>query len=299
MTRKTSFYYSFLVLPKAKRDVIVAVWDFCRSVDDAVDLESDPTLARKALDTWREEVARVFAPSAARPVDGRSPGPSGPAEPLTPQGKALKAVGAGFNLPRAQFDALIDGVGMDITPLRFQTFEDLELYCHRVASSVGLICAEIFGYHDPVVRDYARDLGVALQLANILRDVGVDYAQGRLYLPLDDLARFGCTEEDIAREVRDAGGGVKNPNVRAVLEYQAARARVYFARATRVLPDAERRAVVAAEIMRAIYQETLRRIEAEGCDVFSRVIRLSRITQARLALSVLGKTRFGRSARHG
>ena len=280
MTRKTSFYYSFLVLPKAKRDVIVAVWDFCRSVDDAVDLESDPVLARKALDEWRDEVARVF----------------GPAEPLTQQGKALKQLGAGFNLPREQFDALIDGVGMDIAPLRFQTFEELEPYCHRVASSVGLICTEIFGYRDPIVRDYARDLGVALQLTNILRDVGVDYAQKRLYVPLDDLARFGCTEDDVAREVREAGGGVKNPKLRAVLEHQAARAHIYFSRATRVLPEAERRAVLAAEIMRAIYQDTLRRIEADGCDVFSRVIRLSRIAQARIALSVLGKTRLGRAA---
>lgn len=278
MTRKTSFYYSFLVLPKAKRDVIVAVWDFCRAVDDAVDLESDPVLAKKALDSWRDEVGRVF----------------GAGDPLTPQGKALKQLGRPFNLPREQFDALIDGVGMDVTPQRFQTFADLEPYCHRVASSVGLICAEIFGYHDPVVRDYARDLGVALQLTNILRDVGVDYAQKRLYLPLEDLARFGCTEEDIAREVRDAGGGVKSENVRAVLAFEAARARQYFDRATGELPDAERRAVVAAEIMRAIYHETLRRIEAEGCDVFTRVIRLSRMTQARIALSVLGKTRFGR-----
>lgn len=283
MTRKTSFYYSFLVLPRAKRDVIVAVWDFCRSVDDAVDLESDPVRARQALDGWRDEVARVFA---------------GAGEPLTSQGRALRVLGAGFNLPREQFDALIDGVGMDITPLRFQTFEELEPYCHRVASSVGLICAEIFGYHDPIVREYARDLGVALQLANILRDVGVDYAQGRLYLPLEDLARFDCTEADIAHEVAEAGGGVKNPKVRAVLEHQAARAHEYFSRATRVLPDAERRAVLAAEIMRAIYQETLRRIEAEGCDVFSRVIRLSRITQARIALSVLGRTRFGRAGEH-
>ena len=282
MTRKTSFYYSFLVLPRAKRDVIVAVWDFCRSVDDAVDLESDPVLARNALSGWREEVARVF----------------GAAEPLTPQGQALKTLGAGFHLPREQFDALINGVGMDIEPLRFQTFEELEPYCHRVASSVGLICAEIFGYHDPIVRDYARDLGVALQLTNILRDVGVDYAQKRLYLPLEDLARFGCTEADIAREVREAGGGVKNPKVRAVLEHQAARAHVYFSRATRVLPEAEKRAVLAAEIMRAIYQETLRRIEADGCDVFPRVIRLSRITQARIALSVLGRTRLGRAGRH-
>ena len=282
MTRKTSFYYSFLVLPRAKRDVIVAVWDFCRAVDDAVDLESDPALARIALDTWRSEVARVF----------------GASDPVTSQGKALKALAQPFSLPREQFDALIDGVGMDITPLRFQTFDELEPYCHRVASSVGLICAEIFGYHDPVVRDYARDLGVALQLTNILRDVGVDYRLGRLYLPLSDLARFDCTEADIAREVRESGAGVKSSNVRAVLECQAARAHTYFARATHVLPDAERRAVLAAEIMRAIYQETLRRIEAEHCDVFSRVIRLSRITQARIALSVLGRTRFGQPGRH-
>lgn len=278
MTRKTSFYYSFLVLPRPKRDVIVAVWDFCRSVDDAVDLESDPALAKKALETWRDEVACVF----------------GAGEPVTPQGKALKELGKPFRLPREQFDALIDGVAMDITPQRFQTFADLEPYCHRVASSVGLICAEIFGYHDPVVREYARDLGVALQLTNILRDVGVDYAMKRLYLPLDDLARFGCTEDDIAREVREAGSGVKSEKVRAVLEFEAARARMYFDRATTVLPEAERRAVLAAEIMRAIYQETLRRIEAERCDVFSRVIRLNRIQQARIALSVLGRTRFGR-----
>lgn len=278
MTRKTSFYYSFLVLPKAKRDVIVAVWDFCRVVDDEVDLATDPVQARTALEQWRDEVARVF----------------GAGEPRTDQGRALKMHGAGFHLPREQFDALIDGVGMDVEPIRFKTFADLEPYCHRVASSVGLICAEIFGYHDPVVRDYARDLGVALQLTNILRDVGVDFAIGRVYLPIDELARFGCTEDDIAREVREAGSGLKSERMRALLEFQAARAHEYFARATSVLPQAERRAVLAAEIMRAIYFETLRRIEAERCDVFSRVVRLSRMTQARIALSVLGTTRFGR-----
>lgn len=278
MTRKTSFYYSFLVLPKAKRDVIVAVWDFCRCVDDAVDLESDPQKAQQALDRWRDEVARVF----------------GANEPLTPQGQALKELGKPFQLPREQFDALIDGVGMDVTPQRFQTFADLEPYCHRVASSVGLICAEIFGYTNPVVRDYARDLGVALQLTNILRDVGVDFAQGRLYLPLDELKQFGCTEEDIAREVREAGGGVKSPNVRALFEFQAARAHLYFSRASGVLPEAERRAVLAAEIMRAIYQESLHRIEVEHFDVFSRVIRLTRVTQARIALEVLGRTSLPR-----
>ena len=276
MTRKTSFYYSFLVLPKAKRDVIVAVWDFCRAVDDAVDLESDPARARAALDEWRREVDRVFSGT-----------------PLTRQGIALKTLAAPFSLPREQFDALIDGVGMDITPRRFQTFAELEPYCLRVASSVGLICAEIFGYRDPVVREYARDLGVALQLTNILRDVGVDYAQGRLYLPLDEMARFGVGEDDIARECRDAGSGVRASAVRDLLAFQAGRAREYFGRASRSLPDAERRAVLAAEIMRAIYDETLRRIEHEGFDVFSKVIRLRRVTQARIAAGVLWDTTVG------
>ena len=277
MTRKTSFYYSFLVLPKAKRDVIVAVWDFCRAVDDAVDLESDPAKARVALEEWRREVGRVFCGA-----------------PLTRQGMALQTLASPFTLPREQFDALIDGVGMDITPRRFQTFAELEPYCLRVASSVGLICAEIFGYRDPVVREYARDLGVALQLTNILRDVCVDYTQGRLYLPVDDMTRFGVTEDDIARECRGAGAGVESPAVRALLEFQAKRAHEFFAKASRVLPEAERRAVLAAEIMRAIYEETLGRIEAEGFDVFSRVIRLRRVTQARIAAGVLWDTTVGR-----
>ncbi len=277
MTRKTSFYYSFLVLPKAKRDVIVAVWDLCRAVDDAVDLESDPNTARSALAEWRLEVDRVFSGT-----------------PRTRQGIALQTLAAPFTLPHEQFDALIDGVGMDITPRRFQTFAELEPYCLRVASSVGLICAEIFGYHDPVVREYARDLGVALQLTNILRDVGVDYAQGRLYVPLDEMARFGVSEDDIARECRDAGAGLRSPAVRALLEFQARRAHEYFAKASRELPQAERRAVLAAEIMRAIYEETLRRIEADAFDVFSRVIRLRRVTQARIAAGVLWDTTIGR-----
>ena len=276
MTRKTSFYYSFLVLPKAKRDVIVAVWDFCRAVDDAVDLESDPVKAKAALDEWRREVGRVFGGA-----------------PLTRQGIALQTLAAPFALPREQFDALIDGVAMDITPQRFATFSALQPYCLRVASSVGQICSEIFGYHDPVVREYARDLGVALQLTNILRDVGVDYEQKRLYIPLDELARFGVTEADIARECRESGAGVKSAAVRELLAFQAQRAHQFFARASKELPDAERRAVLAAEIMRAIYEETLRRVEADAFDVFSRVIRLRRVTQARIAAGVLWDTTIG------
>lgn len=275
MTRKTSFYYSFLALPPAEREAITAVFDFCRAVDDAVDLEPDPTRARAALDLWRREVGHVF--------EGRST--------ETPQGRALQPFVDRFHLPREQFDALIDGVAMDATPRRYRTFEELEPYCHRVASAVGLICAEIFGYRDQSVKEYARDLGVALQLTNILRDVAVDYRVGRLYLPLDDLARFGCTEEDIAREVTGAGRGVQSREVRALLEHQAARARVFFSRAVRALPRQDAKRFVAAEIMHAVYFDLLKRIEAAGFDVFTAVIRVPRPHQALLAIRTWWKLR--------
>jgi phytoene synthase len=257
-----------VVLPAPGRRAITAVFDFCRAVDDAVDLEPDPTRAAAALALWREEVARVF--------EGRTP--------ETPQGQALQPFVQPFHLPREQFDALIDGVAMDATPRRYQTFADLEPYCHRVASSVGLICAEIFGYREPAVLTYARDLGVALQLTNILRDVGVDYGRGRFYLPAEDLARFGCTEDAIRDEVANAGKGVRSDQVRALLDFQAARARVFFSRAVRSLPKADARRFVAAEIMREIYWALLHRIEAARFDVFTEVLRIPRPTQARLAL---------------
>ena len=281
MTRKTSFYYSFLVLSPPQRRAITAVWDVCRAIDDSVDLETDCARAEAALAGWREEIGRVF--------DGGAP--------ATPQGRALQPFVAPYHLPRAQFEALIDGVAMDAAPRRYETFADLEPYCHRVASAVGLICSEIFGYSQPAALDYARDLGVALQLTNILRDVGVDYRRGRLYLPLEDLRRFGCAEADIAREVTEAGGGVKNDRVRAVLEHHAARARVFFSRAVRSLPPADAARFLPAEIMRAIYFELLRRIEAAHCDVFTAVIRVPRPAQARLAIRAWWRARSARAAR--
>ena len=268
MTRKTSFYYSFLMLPAPQRRAITAVFDFCRAVDDAVDLEPDQARALAAVDRWRREIALVFDDGA----------------PETPQGTQLKPFVEPFHLPRAQFDALLDGVAMDATPRRYATFTELEPYCHRVASSVGLMCAEIFGYRDQAVLTYARDLGVALQLTNILRDVAVDYRRDRMYLPVEDLARFACSEADVKREVDEAGRGVRSAKVRAVLEHQASRARVYFARAVRALPKEDRRRFVAAEIMRGIYWDLLRRIEAAECDVFSRVVRVPRPKQALIAL---------------
>ncbi len=282
MTRKTSFYYSFLVLPSAERRAITAVFDVCRAIDDAVDLETDPQRAKAALVFWREEVRRVFGPQTAQ----------------TLQGRALQPLVKPYHLPREQFEALIDGVGMDATPRRFQSFADLEPYCHRVASSVGLICAEIFRYNDPAVLQYARDLGVALQLTNILRDVAVDYRRGRMYLPLDDLAACGCREDDIRREVEQAGRGVQSPQVLAALEQHAARAREFFSRAVRTLPRRDAGRFVAAEIMHGVYFELLRRIEAARFDVFSELIRVPRPAQAKLALGTWWSLRRGRLPQH-
>ena len=270
MTRKTSFYYSFLVLPAAERRAITAVFDFCRAVDDAVDLEPDPVRAEGALEKWRQEVALVF--------DGGTP--------ATPQGMAMQPFVKPFHLPRAQFEALIEGVSMDATPRRYQNFEELEPYCHRVASSVGLMCAEIFGYREQGVLNYARDLGVALQLTNILRDVAVDFRRDRVYLPQDEVARFGCSEHDLENEVTDSGNGVQSAQVRNLLAFQATRAREYFAKAVQALPREDARRFVAAEIMRVIYFDLLKRIEDANFDVFTSVIRVPRPRQASLALGV-------------
>jgi len=228
---------------------------------------------------------------------------------LTRQGLAEVNIARLIRMPKApktiprvmtaeQTNALIDGVAMDVTPRRFQTFEDLEPYCHRVASSVGLMCAEIFRYSDPAVLTYARDLGVALQLTNILRDVGVDYRRGRMYLPLADLARAGCTEDDIRREVEDAGRGISNPNVRVALEHLSRRARQYFGRAIAALPRTDARKFVAAEIMHGIYFELLKKIEVAGFDVFTQLVRVPRPAQARLALRIWWTLRRGHIPQH-
>src|SRR4051794_15486469 len=189
MARDTNFYYSFLVLPSEKRRAIVAVWDFCRAVDDAVDEAEGPVAAAKEIARWRVELTNVFDGHAAQ----------------TAQGQTLAPFIREFNLPRSAFEALIEGVEMDLGSRRYESFEDLYEYCIRVASAVGLICLEIFGYGDPRSRQYAIDLGVALQLTNILRDVPEDLRRGRVYIPLEDLRRHGCSEDDLARESASAG----------------------------------------------------------------------------------------------
>jgi 15-cis-phytoene synthase len=281
VARDTNFYYSFLVLPADKRRAIVAVWDFCRAVDDAVDEVRDEAAAEQEIRKWRRELAAAY--------DGGAP--------ETPQARALVPLIPAFRLPRNAFEALIEGVEMDLGARRYETFDDLYQYCIRVASAVGLICLEIFGYRDPAARQYATDLGVALQLTNILRDVPTDLALGRVYLPQEDLRRHGCTEEDLRGEMAQAGGGVRSPAVKALLATQAARARDYYARAARELPRGDARQLVAAEIMGAVYRGILDRIEALDYDVFTRVVRIPRPRRALIAAGVWARTAVGLRAR--
>ena len=263
MARKTSFYYSFLVLPAEQRQAIVAVWDFCRAVDDAVDESpaGNEVAGREAVRFWRTELARGYDGSA----------------PSTPQGQRLQPFISRFDLPRQAFDDVIDGVAMDLDTTRYQTFADLFEYCRRVASAVGLICIRIFGCRDDRAREYAVSLGVALQLTNILRDIPDDLNRGRVYLPLDDLTAHGCTVDDLAK-------GVVTDAVRRLLAFECARAREFYQRAVLARPDDDRRRLVAAEIMRAVYFETLRRIERNGYDVFTARVRVRRPMQACIAL---------------
>ena len=174
---------------------------------------------------------------------------------------------------------------MDLGPRRYETFDDLYQYCIRVASAVGLICLDIFGYREPASRQYATELGVALQLTNILRDVRGDLEQGRVYIPQEDLRAYGCSEDDLRKEAATAGSGVRSPAVKALLRHQAVRARDYYARAARSLPRRDARRLVAAEIMAAIYRGVLERIEARDYDVFSEVVRIPRPRRAVIAAS--------------
>src|SRR5258707_2038618 len=217
MARKTSFYYSFLVLPAEQRRAIIAVWDFCRAVDDAVD-EDGPVAPGSptgwpAIAFWREELARAF--------DGRTP--------TTTQGRGLQPFIAPFDLPRQSFEDVIDGVAMDLDTSRYQTFDDLFEYCRRVASAVGLVCIRIFGCQSAKAGEYAINLGVALQLTNIIRDVKDDLALGRVYLPLADLEAHQYTVADLQR-------GIVSKAVRELLTFECARAREFYQRAVEVRP---------------------------------------------------------------
>ena len=264
----TSFYYAFLFLPRPQREAIHAVYAFCRLVDDSVDAAPDGEQAARRLAHWREELAACFG--------GR------PTEPIA---RSLAPHLARYPIERRHLEEIIEGVAMDVQPARYATFEDLRRYCYRVASAVGLVCIEIFGYTDPAARDYAVDLGLAFQMTNILRDVKADAARGCVYLPQEDLQRFGCPEADLVATAA-------TEPFRALMRFEAARARDLFARAAGSLPDRDRRTLFPAEIMRAIYETILERIDADVDRVLDGKVTLSRPRKLGLAAGVYLRSRF-------
>ena len=265
VSRDTNFYYSFLVLPPEKRRAIVAVWDFCRAVDDAVDCPTHETgilALRQEISRWRQELDHCY----------------GHGMPATDEGRHLKPYIVRFQLPRKSFEDLIDGVEMDVTCKRYDTFDQLYQYCLRVASAVGLICIEIFGYRNPQARDYAVALGVALQLTNIVRDVPVDLVNGRIYLPQEDMSQFGVSECNLSAGL--------SGSVADLLAFECNRARAYYRASQDALRDEDARSLVAAEIMSGIYLAILNRIEKQNYDIFSEVVRVPRPRRAVIAMQV-------------
>jgi phytoene synthase len=247
----SSFYYSFLFLPEKQRKAIIALYAFCREIDDVVDECSDTNIARVKLQWWRNEVNNLY--------DGN------PQHPVT---KALALYQDDFKFQKEYFLEMIDGMEMDLDQVTYPTFKELSLYCYRVASVVGLLAAEIFGYQDKQTLDYARNLGIAFQLTNILRDVREDAERGRIYIPLDEMQQFGVTEQDIKRYQM-------TPALRDLFSYQAQRAREYYQQAFALLPAIDRYNQRSGIIMAAIYQATLDEIEKDGFRVLEHRISLT------------------------
>jgi phytoene synthase len=241
----SSFYYSFLFLPAERRRAITALYAFCREVDDVVDEGMDPQVAAAKLAWWRAEVANLFA--------GR------PQHPVT---RALEPHRERYGLSAARLNEIIDGMEMDLQQTRYLDWAGLEAYCYRVASVVGLLAAGIFGYRDARTLDYAKNLGIAFQLTNIIRDVGEDARKNRVYLPVQDLQRYGVPAADIlqARET---------PAFRELMQFEAERARGYYAAAMSALPASDRRSQRPGLIMAAIYRTLLDEIQRDGFRVLS------------------------------
>ena len=241
----SSFYYSFLFLPPNRRRAITALYAFCREVDDVVDECSDPQIAANKLAWWRQELDRLYAGQPQHPVT-----------------QALKAVLPEISLPQEQLLEIIDGMEMDLQQTRYLDFKALSLYCYRVASVVGLLAAEIFGFTDRQTQKYAHDLGMAFQLTNIIRDVGEDARRGRVYLPLDELKRFDVPVADIL-------GARYSENFRKLMEFQIERAEHYYAQAMAQLPAVDRKTQRPGLVMAAIYRTVLEEIKRDGCQVLS------------------------------
>ncbi len=238
----SSFTVSFFFLPKSKKEAMTALYAFCREVDDVVDECTDYSVAQTKLNWWKSEVANLYANTPQHPVT-----------------KALQPVVAQFNLSREHFLEIIDGMEMDLKFNRYEDFKQLQLYCYRVASVVGLLSASIFGFKNRKTLKYAHDLGMAFQLTNIIRDVGEDARRGRIYLPLDELRKANVSEEDILH-------GHESDAVKALIEHQIERAETYYDKALRELPTEDAKQQRTGLMMAAIYRTLLREIKADSAE---------------------------------
>lgn len=263
----SSFYYSFMFLPKQKREAITALYAFCREVDDIADECTDLHIAQTKLSWWRTEIENLYQDKPQHPVS-----------------KALVAPVKTYNLAAEHFLEIIDGMEMDLNFNRYEDFKQLQLYCYRVASVVGLLSAQIFGLNNRKTLKFAHDLGMAFQLTNIIRDVGEDARRNRIYLPLDELARFEVSEEDILHSRESAA--VKN-----LLDFQVERAENYYDRALSELPYEDRKNQRVGLMMAAIYRTLLREIKADGTEkVLNTRTSLGALRKFGLALQVWFKT---------
>ena len=247
----SSFYYSFRFLPPLKRRAITALYAFCREVDDVVDECKDENIARTKLNWWRQEVANLYKGHPQHPVT-----------------QAIQPLLDDFNLAEEYLLEIIDGMEMDLDRNRYASFKELSLYCYRVASVVGLLSAEIFGYTNRKTLKYAHDLGMAFQLTNILRDVREDAERGRIYLPTDELEKFGVTQQDLQRPITSDA-------VKSLFKFQADRAREFYRKAFNHLPEEDRYQQRTGLIMAEIYFSLLDEIEQDGFRVLEHRIKLT------------------------
>ena len=274
----SNFYHAFRLLTRERHNALCALYAFCRFVDDIADQDLSPVdekqpQNRKArlaqlLDTWREELVCCYEGTPRHPIS-----------------RALADAIRRFPIQQEHLAGIIDGVAMDLSRTRYQTFPELYEYCYRVASLVGLVCIEIFGYQSPQARDYAMNLGIAFQLTNILRDVGEDAERGRIYLPLVDLDRFAYSEQELLSHEYTAA-------FLKLMTFESRRAQEYYSRAVSLLDRHDRRSLVAAEAMRLIYHGLLKRIASQQFKVFQQRVTLPTPFKVGLALTAWGRSLF-------
>lgn len=255
----SSFYYSFIFLPREKREAITALYAFCREVDDIADECHDVAVARTKLAWWRQEIHKTFLNAPSHPVS-----------------HVLAGLVQQYQFSENDFKTILDGMEMDLGQNRYADFSTLQVYCYRVAGVVGQLAAKIFGYKDAQVLSYAEDLGTALQLTNIIRDVGEDARRGRIYLPQEDLQKFAVPPEDIF-------AGRNTPAFLRLMAFQIERAKHYYSSALSKLPTAERKTQRTGLIMAAIYKTLLVEIAREPALVLTRRISLTPLRKFWLA----------------